>query len=249
MHDHRMGPLRNNDVKFFGFRNITPGIEVMQHSFSLPRHRHLSGYATVVLAGAFEEAGYAGRIQAQAGDVLIHPKLDCHVNQKVQAGVRLVRLAWSDPVISSGLYHLDDIDPVAVVAEKCPADATLLLGELLRKFAARSPRVRNDWPDMLASTLISNVSLGLGDWARIHQLAPETVSRGFSSAYGVSPKVFKAESRARMAWLRIAEGEDDLSAIAVDTGFADQAHMTRWIRRITGASPGSWRRQTLRSRQ
>ena len=47
---------------FFSFRSITPGIEVLQHDLSLPRHRHLSAYATVVLSGTMEEAGYAGRI-------------------------------------------------------------------------------------------------------------------------------------------------------------------------------------------
>jgi hypothetical protein len=34
---------------FFSFRSITPGIEVLQHDLSLPRHRHLSAYATVVI--------------------------------------------------------------------------------------------------------------------------------------------------------------------------------------------------------
>lgn len=218
----------------------------MHHAFSLPRHRHLAAYATVVLAGTLGEAGYTGRIEAKAGDVLIHPRLDCHANQKVSANMCLLRLAWSDPVFSSGLYHIDDLDDLAVTAEKCPRDATLLLAELLRKCAARSPGVRNDWPDMLATELVTDVAIRIGDWARNHQLAPETVSRGFSSAYGVSPEVFKAESRARSAWLRIADGKDDLSAIAVDTGFADQAHMTRWIHRTTGASPGSWRRKNVR---
>jgi len=215
----------------------------MRQDFSLPRHRHLSAYATIVLTGTLDEAGYAGRIQAGPGDVLIHPRLDCHVNQKVQAGVRLVRLSWSDPIIHSGLYHLDDLDRLAVTAEKSPVDATLLLSELLRRGAIKSPRICNDWPDQLATELISDVSVRIGEWARTHQLAPETVSRGFSTAYGVSPEVFKAESRARRAWLRITEGAEDLSAIAAETGFADQAHMTHWVRRTTGAPPGAWRRK------
>jgi AraC-like DNA-binding protein len=219
----------------------------MHHGFSLPRHRHLSAYATVVLAGTMVEAGFAGRIEARAGDVLIHPKLDCHVNPKVLPGVRLVRLSWSDEVVNSGLYHIDDLDHLAVTAEKSPVDAEQLLSELLRKCPAKSPRVHNDWPDLLAGELLIDVSIKIGDWARTHDLAPETVSRGFSMAYGVAPEVYKAESRTRTAWLRIADGEDDLSAIAAETGFADQAHMTRWIRRTTGAPPGAWRWRTYRS--
>lgn len=228
----------------FSFRTVIPGAETFKHAFRLPRHRHLGAYATVVLAGTLDEAGYAGRIQASAGDVLIHPSLDCHANQKVLAGVRLVRLSWCDPVVHPGLYQVDDLDRLAIVAEKCPADASLLLSEVLRECPAKSPRTRNDWPDLLATHLMTDISLKLGDWARNHQLAAETVSRGFSMAYGVTPEVFKAETRARRAWLRITEGNDDLAEIAVETGFADQAHMTRWVHRTTGAPPGAWRRKT-----
>ena len=73
-------------------------------------------------------------------------------------------------------------------------------------------------------------------------LARETVSRGFAAAYGATPSVLRAELRARFAWLRITRGSDGLCNIAADTGFADQAHMTRWIHRITGAPPAAWRR-------
>ena len=63
-------------------------IETLPCSFSSPRHRHLRAFATVVLAGSFEESGYVGRIRATAGDVLIHPAMDCHGNRMVSAGVK-----------------------------------------------------------------------------------------------------------------------------------------------------------------
>lgn len=234
-----VGPQMNQD---FCFRNITHGIETLKSSFSLPRHRHLEPYATVVIEGCFEEAGYNGRIRAGAGDVLIHPKLDCHANPRILAGFRLVRLPWRDPVILSGIYHVDDVGAIARTAEKDSVQASLLLSELLRRRRVASPRVRNDWPDLLASDLNTGARMRIGEWARSHRLAPETVSRGFTLAYGVSAEVFKAEARARRAWLRITNGVDELAMIAADVGFADQAHMTRWIQRISGASPQIWRR-------
>src|SRR5215469_17367300 len=100
------------------FRKITPGIETLSYEFSLPRHRHLRAYATVVLAGTFEESGYNGRIQATAGDVLVHPALDCHGNQMVSAGVKLIRLDWPEKTGVGGLYHLDEVDQIARTAEK-----------------------------------------------------------------------------------------------------------------------------------
>lgn len=224
------------------FRRVTAGIETLPASFSLPRHRHLKAYATVVLAGSFEESGYSGRIRAAAGDVLIHPSLDCHANQMISAGVTLIRLDWSDRSGIGGLYHLDDVDEIARIAEKDVVEAALRLESALRRKSARSPRVRNDWPDLLQETLAQNVPTEIGAWAEGNGLARETVSRGFAAAYGIAPTVFRAELRARAAWLRVTRGHDNLCRIAADTGFADQAHMTRWIHRITGAPPQVWRR-------
>jgi AraC-like DNA-binding protein len=225
------------------FRHITPGIETLRSSFSLPRHRHLRAYATVLLAGSLEESGYIGRIRATVGDVLIHPALDCHANQRVDAGVRLIRLDWPETKVAAGLYRLPEVDALARTAEKDAGEAVLLLEDVLRKGCATSPHARNDWPDMLAAALSRNTSLAIGGWAHSNDLARETVSRGFLAAYGITPEVFRAELRARAAWLRITRGSDCLCRIAAETGFADQAHMTRWIHRITGAPPGAWRRE------
>ena len=224
------------------FRRITPGVETLPRSFSLPRHRHLRAYATVVLAGSFDESGYNGRIRATAGDVLIHPALDCHGNQMVSAGVKLIRLDWRDASGIGGLYHLDEVDEVARTAERDVTEAMHLLEGVLRTKCLPSPRQRNDWPDLLLSDLARNASTEIGDWAEVNGLARETVSRGFAAAYGTSPSILRAELRARFAWLRITRGSECLSRIAADTGFADQAHMTRWIHRITGAPPAVWRR-------
>src|SRR5580704_5886991 len=225
------------------FRKITPGIETLPCGFSLPRHRHLRAYATVVLVGTFEESGYSGRIRATAGDVLIHAALDCHGNQMVSAGVKLIRLDWPDASGIGGLYHLDDVDELARVAEKDLIEATHLLEQALRKKRSPSPGRRNDWPDLLLQDLAQNAATEIGEWAEMNGLARETVSRGFTAAYGIAPSVLRAELRARSAWLRMTRGSESLCRIAAETGFADQAHMTRWIHRTTGSSPTVWRRK------
>jgi AraC-like DNA-binding protein len=228
------------------FRWITPGIETLPCEFSLPRHRHLRAYATVVLAGTLEESGYNGRIHATAGDILIHASLDCHGNEMVSAGVKLIRLAWTDDDGIGGLYHLDDVDDVAKAAEKDVIEATHLLKCRLREKRVPSRGQKNDWPDLLLADLVKNTSTEIGLWAEVNGLARETVSRGFTTAYGVTPSVLRAELRARSAWLRITRGAEHLSMIAVETGFADQSHMTRWIHRLTGDPPAVWRRNQQR---
>jgi AraC-like DNA-binding protein len=227
------------------FRQITPGIETFRSSFSLPRHRHMRAYATVVLAGRLEESGYAGRVLATAGDVLIHSTLDCHANRMVGAGVKLIRLEWSDTDGVSGLYHLNEVDALARTAEKDVTEAALLLKHYLRNTWPPPPGTKNDWPDLLAGDLAQDTSTEIGLWAEANGLARETVSRGFAAAYGTAPIVFRAELRARAAWFRVTGGTDALSTIAAELGFADQAHMTRWIQRITGNTPAAWRRKSI----
>jgi AraC-like DNA-binding protein len=224
------------------FRQIRPGIETLARDFSLPRHRHLRPYATIVLAGTFEESGYNGRIHATAGDVIIHPALDCHRNEMVSAGVRLIRLNWSETSRVGGLYRLDDADELARTAEKDVIETVRLLEFALRENGKPSPGRRNDWPDLLLADLAKHPCMEISLWAEVNGLARETVSRGFSAAYGVPPSILRAELRTRAAWLRITRGSDPLCRIATETGFADQAHMTRWIHRITGAPPTVWRR-------
>ena len=226
------------------FRKIRLGIETIPSQFSLPRHRHLRAYATVVLSGSFEESGYNGRIKAAAGDVLIHSALDCHGNRTVSAGVKVIRLDWTDDTGQGGLYRFEDVDELAIVAERDAIQAMHLLRRTLAEKGRPSRGKRNDWPDLLLADLASDASIEIGAWADLNGLARETVSRGFVAAYGVAPSVLRAELRARSAWLLITRGSERLCRIAAETGFADQAHMTRWIHRITGASPAVWRRNT-----
>ena len=223
------------------FRRVTPGIETLRSNFSMPRHRHLRPYATVVLAGTFEESGYVGRVRATAGDVLIHPALDCHANLMISAGVTLIRLDWEETEEAGGLFRLDGIDAIARTAERDVRDAALLLEEELES-ARPTPGIQNDWPDLLAAELCKDATLEIGLWAETIGLRRETVSRGFQAAYGIAPAAFRVECRARSAWLRLTTGSEGLSRIAAETGFADQAHMTRSVRRVTGAPPGAWRR-------
>jgi AraC-like DNA-binding protein len=66
------------------------------------------------------------------------------------------------------------------------------------------------------------------------------VYRAFRSAYGMAPSDYQRQLRLRAARRLIAQGRP-LSDIAARTGFADQAHLTRWFSRYYGITPGSFR--------
>jgi len=72
-------------------------------------------------------------------------------------------------------------------------------------------------------------------------MRPEALSRGFHREFGVSPKQFRLEARARRAVLEILRSPRTLTTIAHDFGFSDLAHLSRSVRSLTGYPPSAWR--------
>ncbi|MGF1467807.1 MAG: helix-turn-helix domain-containing protein [Sandaracinaceae bacterium] len=73
--------------------------------------------------------------------------------------------------------------------------------------------------------------------ARAGDVHPRTLERLFARWVGPSPKVAASIVRARSALRALLAGAEAPSGIAVESGYADQAHMIRDIGRFMGASP------------
>lgn len=82
--------------------------------------------------------------------------------------------------------------------------------------------------------------------ARRIGVASETLTRGFSRAYGVSPKQYCQRARVFEAVLRLLAGEPVIAA-GFAAGFADLGRFYAAFRRIVGATPGGYAR--IRNRQ
>ncbi|MDP3853075.1 AraC family transcriptional regulator [Phenylobacterium sp.] len=200
------------------------------------RHRHARAYVALVLCGGYEEAGEAGRRRLVAGDVAIHEMFDGHLNAVAASGAVVLNLDMDG--LAGGFGRIADPDAVARLAERDAAAAAAFLRASLVPTIAEAP----DWPDLLARDLAADPDLALSDWARARGLAAETLSRGFGRAFGVSPKRFRYEGRARAALRAVIGGGGPLADLALDAGFSDQAHMSRAVSELTGAAPGAWRR-------
>jgi AraC-like DNA-binding protein len=219
------------------YRSIHFGVETIEAGLVLPRHRHAAGYATVVLAGSFKEASFAGRFMAEPGDVLLHGAFDCHANWPAsRRGPQVLRLPWSDNLFE-GRFRVRDPDVLAVLAERDPLEAM----KQLRADLVQIPAPELHWTERLAQALRSETVTRLDTWAESERLAPETVSRGFHLAFDVTPKVFRIESRARRAWNLLLHSTSPLTDIAHQLHFSDLAHLSRRIHALTGAPPSYWR--------
>jgi AraC family transcriptional regulator len=67
--------------------------------------------------------------------------------------------------------------------------------------------------------------------------SPFHFSRVFTRSVGVTPYRYVVHLRLQAAMRQMRAGRMRLAEIAADTGFADQSHLSRWIRRVHGASP------------
>ena len=125
--------------------------------------------------------------------------------------------------------RLLDLIGGAVRAEFCirrPAGASTRLVQAARE------AVLTDDPQ--AATLV-----GLA-----HQLgvSPYHLSRTFSAHTGTSLTRYRNRIRVSRALHRLHDGEKDLARLALELGFADQAHLTRTITTHVGKPPAALRR-------
>lgn len=169
-------------------------------------------------------AGIAGGAEP-AGPVLTSPQIDLAHRMLVAraaAGADAGELAERAHVIAGTV--LSELAPAGVAA-----------GFPGRR---RASRVAQDVREAVAT----DPSADLGELARLTGLSTYHVSRVFRQQSGLTVSGFRARLKVRHALDRLANGEHDLAALAVDCGFADQAHLTRTVRRETGWTPGQLRR-------
>ncbi len=95
--------------------------------------------------------------------------------------------------------------------------------------------------DYVWANLTRNVSLA--ELATLVGLSPDHFGVAFRTTAGKTPHQFLLHCRIDAAKDILLRENASLSAVAVDTGFSDQAHFTRVFRRLTGQTPALWRRE------
>ena len=70
------------------------------------------------------------------------------------------------------------------------------------------------------------------------ELSERTVQRHFRYVLGVTPKALRQMLRAQRA-VELLRGGLPIIDVAQNLGFADQAHLTRSLKALTGQTPGA----------
>lgn len=121
--------------------------------------------------------------------------------------------------------------------------------EPARVAAGRPPgRTHQQLADGVRAALVADPTIpGVVELARLLGCSPHHLSRIFAQQTGMGIARYRMALRTARAVDAIAEGETDLSRLAVRFGFSDHAHLTRAVRSSLGRTPSAIR-ATLRDK-
>ncbi len=231
----------------------------MPGGLRLARHAHEGGQLVFVLEGSYAERWRHRSLRLRPGSVIFRPPGEPHANDFDAGGAlalvvsyrrdRLAGLAACRRPLELPSLLADLRGPVELERRRDdPASALALegLGLLLAARVGRwSARRRPEWltdalrfiDDHHAEPIaLAGVATAVGQ----HRT---TVAAAFRRWLGRSVGESIRAAQVRHALDGLRRSGRPLAEVAIDAGFYDQAHMGRWIKRTTGATPAEVRRR------
>ena len=215
-----------------------------------------------VLEGELREPTAKSAVELKAGDVRISPSM-AHSLDFGPRGARCLMMDVDLPrghTLDRSLFLHDDERLARLAAALAGAVAEdpavrqdggrflrieALEAELLAQVERRRSGRIAPPPAWLASVreLLHDEPLSwrvseLAEWAGVHRVH---LARAFRDHFGTTVSAYSRRLRVRQAVRLIERSGLPLSQIAVEAGFADQAHLTRVIRGALGTTPGRLR--------
>ncbi|MDP3910134.1 MAG: AraC family transcriptional regulator [Gemmatimonadales bacterium] len=229
---------------------------------SLLRHCHEWPTVTIVLDGEFAEILPDGPRWCQALTVLAKPAGVPHSNWYGQRGARCLIAEMRDTSLEDGDRRRSSV-PTRVLFS---AHGDL---SVLGRRIARACGEHDDAARMTAEALLREIAFGRGDpgplsrtslqraldylhaefrrplrlrdVAGVSGVHPTYLARGFRLHFGRTPGDLLRELRVHWAGHLLVETDLRLSEIALESGFADQSHLTRVFRGRMRCTPARYR--------
>jgi AraC-like DNA-binding protein len=173
------------------------------------------------------------------------------------AEIRLLHAALSRVARGSGPPGTRPVRTQALGTEPLATESQLcwLFGELVRRHAAPAgPPGVLPGTGLLARRVMDRLAdqltqpPGLTELAADAGLSRYQLLRSFRAEVGMPPYAWLAQHRVARARVLLEQGHRPAEAATL-TGFADQAHLTRWFRRVVGVTPGAYRNGVQDSRR
>jgi AraC family transcriptional regulator len=116
--------------------------------------------------------------------------------------------------------------------------------KLAEEMPARRGGLSNRYAREVCAYIDSHITdrLRVADLSALANLSESHFSRVFTCTFGERPHAFLIRRRVELAARYMLQTEATLSDIALQCGFADQAHLCKHFRQATGYPPAAWRR-------
>ena len=186
-------------------------------------HRHEDAYVAIVLEGSYEESSVDGTWLCEPGDVVVHPRWHLHTDRFAGRRTRVLNVLAPLPV-PPGVWRLRRTGPFASTEA------------LMRELRHAEPIAPRPTPRSL-SRFTERITTGIANAAAHAGVSREHASRMYRRHFGLAPRAARAEMQLRLALALLTTTRIPLAEVALQAGFADQAHFARRIRSATGRTP------------
>ena len=217
--------------------SLDDGVEAADTAAALPTTRP----TPIILGGLHVQASHVRQRRGQAGvQLALHP-----LASRALFGVPAAELSVTDfdaaPML--GRRAVDLHEQLAAASSWPDAFALVssyLVAQQRRRGSTVRPEVTHAWQLLRRSRGRAPVA-GVAEQVGLSQRHLTTL---FRREVGRTPKTVATLMRFEYATSRIAEdarlGRVDLAGIAAESGYCDQAHLTREFVRFAGTSPRAW---------
>lgn len=246
------------------------GVVLAQTSYApraeVPKHSHHAPYLCLVVTGGYVESCGSRSAACTAGSLVYHPAAAEHADRFGDGGGTCFNIElgpeWNDRLAASGLDGMGwtcfagiggsaaaQIRGEAAVQDASSALAIeghvlLLLAVLGRHERSTAPRGRPPWlraaRERLEETFRAPPTIAV--LAHEAGVEPAYLARAFKRHTGCTPGEYVRSIRVERARTLLRGAELSLATIALELGYADQAHFTRQFRAAVGVTPGAFRR-------
>jgi AraC family transcriptional regulator len=248
----------------------TAGVLVSENAYAagstLPPHVHHHAFLSLTLSGGYVERHGARAVAYGPGSIAFHPPGEEHAVAIGASEVRCLNVelsaAWAGALGRSRRPFVRAVGgPLAWLAHGLHREArgaasavsiesTVLemLGILGASSAPTCDRLPPRWLGEAEEILRAEYRTGLSATALAARVGvhPVHLSRTWRRFRRCSLGEAQRRLRVDEARRRIAAGGEALVDVALDVGFADQAHFTRVFRRVTGVTPSAYGRRERR---
>lgn len=175
-----------------------------------------------------------------------YSQLLSEIAQKDVAAPRFVNMLENDPELFQQMLNLHSVlqhEPDPLLRRETWVKTLYALAVRHGQFSPATPTRRTDTPasrrmqEYLHDNLMIPVTLE--ELAQTAGLSTFQAIRKFKTSFGMTPHRYLTNIRLFKAQNLLLDGTP-LADVAMACGFADQAHLTRWYKRIYGITPGKF---------